>query len=605
MRYAPGSARALVLLVLAACGGAPAPTATGTAVAPPPPAVADAGAVVTETKAAAPKAEPWPHATPVVVRGEHGVAVSDEGTASKVARDVLASGGNAADAAVALGFALAVTYPTAGNIGGGGFAVTKFAGEVRALDFRETAPGAATHDMFKGADGKATPEAHDGIKSAGVPGSVAGLWELYQKLGSKKKTWAELVAPATALARDGFEVTDAYLEELKAGSPRLQKYPSSMALYFPGGKPPEKGSLFKNPELAAVLKRIEAGPKGFYEGPTAATIAKQMKEEGGLITAADLKNYKAKWRKPVEFTYRGYKVTSMPPPSSGGITLAMMLHIVEGYELGKLGFQSPEALHYEWEAMRRGYAARNTRLGDPDFVKAPYDELLSENWAKEQRSTIKPDRATPSSEIPTSGPASATGPHTTHYSVVDGAGNAVALTTTVNWWFGSGVVVKGAGFVLNNEMDDFASVPGTPNGFGLVQGEANAIAPNKRMLSSMAPTIVTAPDGKVVLVVGGAGGPTITTAVFQEIVNVLDFGLDVGKAVSSPRFHMQHLPDVVMNEKNGLPEALSQSLTAMGYTFKERPWIADAPAIGRAADGSAWIGVAEPRRPGGLAAAPQ
>jgi gamma-glutamyltranspeptidase/glutathione hydrolase len=352
-----------------------------------------------------------------------------------------------------------------------------------------------------------------------------------------------------------------------------------------------------------VLKRIEKGPKGFYEGPTADAIVAQMKAEGGIITLADLKKYQAKWRKPVELTYRGHKIASMPPPSSGGVTLAMICHIVEGYDLKQLGFQSPEELHYVFEAMRRSFAARNAKLGDPDFVKMPIDQLLSDAWAKEQRATIAADRATPSSDILTPGPASASGPHTTHFSVVDAAGDTVAMTTTINWWYGSGVTVKGAGFVLNNEMDDFAAVPGTANGYGLVQGEANAIMPGKRMLSSMAPTIVTGPDGKVVLVAGAAGGPTIITAVFLELSNVVDFGLDVGAAVSAPRFHMQHLPDEVAFEKDGLSEATQKRLEAMGYKLKERGHLADAPAIGRS-DGD-WVGAQEPRRIGGLAAAPQ
>lgn len=543
----------------------------------------------------------WPYQTPVVVRGAKGMVVSDNAIASNVGRDILASGGNAADAAVAVAFALAVAYPTAGNIGGGGFAVTRIRGEVRALDFRETAPASATRDMYLSPDGKPKPDAREGIKSAGVPGSVAGLWELHRTLGSKKKTWKELLAPAIKLAREGFVVDEAYLSTLEVGAKRLEKHPASAALFLPGGKLPAKGSTFKNPDLATVLERIEKGPAGFYEGPTAAAIAQQMKEEGGLITLADLKKYQAKWRTPIEFNYRGYKITSMPPPSSGGVTLAMISHILEGYELGKLGHQSPEHLHLVFEAMRRAYAARNAKLGDPDFVKMPLDELLSEKWAKDQRSTILPDRATPSSEIQAA-PASASGPHTTHFSVVDANGDAVALTTTVNWWYGSGVTVKGAGFVLNNEMDDFAAVPGTANGFGLVQGEANAIAPGKRMLSSMAPTIVTGPDGKVLLVAGGAGGPTIITAVFQELSNMVDFKLDVGAAVNSPRFHMQHLPDEVMFEKDGLQQATAKRLEAMGYKMKERGHIADAPAIGRS--GSEWIGAAEPRRIGGLAAAP-
>lgn len=597
-------ARGLALsIVLGACGAPPAPPPPPpptTAIAPPalPPAL-DAGA-----DAAPPaKAEkPWPYAAPVVVRGGKGMVVTDNAVSSNVGRDVLAAGGNAVDAAIATAFALAVAYPTAGNIGGGGFAVTRIKGKVDALDFRETAPAAATRDMYLSPEGKPKPEAREGIKSVGVPGSVAGLWELHQKLGSKKKTWAELLAPAIKLAEEGFPIDEGFAGtfEQQAGK-RLQKHPVSAALFFPNGQPLAKGTVFKNPELAAVLRRILKGPSGFYEGATAEAIAKQMKEEGGLITLADLKGYRAKWRKPIELTYRGHKITSMPPPSSGGVTMAMIAHILEGYDLKAKGFQSPEALHYVFEAMRRAYAARNAKLGDPDFVKMPLDELLSEKWAKEQRTSIKDDRATPSAEI-SSGPASGTGPHTTHFSVVDESGDAVALTTTVNWWYGSGVTVKGCGFLLNNEMDDFAAVPGTANGFGLVQGEANAIQPGKRMLSSMTPTIVTDPDGKVRMILGAAGGPTIITSVFQELSNVVDFGLDIGKAVSVPRFHMQHLPDEVIFEESGLLPATRTKLEAMGYSMKERGHLADAPAIGR--DGVEWVGVAEPRRIGGLASAP-
>ncbi len=590
----------LLVLLAAGCAGTPP------APAPPPSTIAPAPstAPLASTDAGArPATKPWPYATANVTRSSKGMVVSDNALASEVGRDVLASGGNAADAAVALAFALAVTYPTAGNLGGGGFAVARIKGETTSLDFRETAPAASTRDMYLGPDGKPKTDARDGIKSAGVPGSVAGLWELHKKLGSKKKTWSELLAPAIAFAEKGFTIDEGFVSTMAIAGKRLQNHPVSAALFFAGGNPPALGSTFKNPELAEVLKRIVAkGAAGFYEGPTAEAIAKQMKEESGLITMADLKKYQAKWRKPIEFTYRGHKVTSMPPPSSGGVTLAMIAHIVEGYDLGKMGFQSPEELHYTIEGMRRAYAARNARLGDPDFVKNPIDELMSLAWSKQQRETIKEDRATPSSEVVAAGPASASGPHTTHFSVVDTDGGAVGITTTVNWWYGSGVTVKGGGFVLNNEMDDFASVPGTANGFGLVQGEANAIAPGKRMLSSMAPTIVTAPDGKVELVIGAAGGPTITTAVFQEMSAVVDFGLDVGAAVNAPRFHMQHLPDEVAYEKDGLLPATRTKLEAMGYTLKQRDHIADGPGIGRS--GAEWIGAPEPRRIGGAAAAP-
>jgi gamma-glutamyltranspeptidase/glutathione hydrolase len=531
------------------------------------------------------------------------MVVTDNAISSKVGRDVLAAGGNAVDAAVATAFALAVAYPTAGNIGGGGFAITRMKGTSHALDFREVAPAAATRDTFVDASGKPTPDVREGIRSAGVPGSVAGLFELYDKFGSKKKTWRELLTPAIELASAGFVVDDGFLETLKTAGERLKKHAVSAALFFPNGSPPSKGSLFRNPELATVLTRIaNEGPKGFYEGPTANALVSQMKAENGLITLVDLKSYKPKWRTPIEFSYRGHHIASMPPPSSGGVTLAMICHIVSGYDLRALGWQSPAGLHYMFESMRRAFAARNAKLGDPDFVTMPLGELLSDAWATNQRATIAPDRATPSSEIESAGVPSGAGPHTTHLSVVDADGNAVAMTTTVNWWYGSSVTVKGAGFILNNEMDDFASVPGQANGFGLVQGEANAIAPGKRMLSSMTPTIVTGPDGNLELVAGAAGGPTITTSVFQEISNVIDFGLDVGAAVSAPRFHLQHLPDVVAFEKNGIMDGVATSLTTMGYTLKERGHLADAPAIGRL--GNEWIGAAEPRRVGSLAAAP-
>ena len=442
------------------------------------------------------------------------MVVTDNELGTKVGRDVLAQGGNAVDAAVATAFALAVSFPEAGNIGGGGFAVVQMHGQPYALDFRETAPLAASRDMYLNEAARA--DAREGIKSVGVPGSVAGLWQLYQKLGSKKISWADLLAPAILLAEQGF-VIDADFVDAKMAT-RLAKYPGSAALFVPGGNPLPPGSTWRNPELAVVLRRIAAtGSKGFYEGPTAQALAAEMKADGGLITLADLKSYEAKWRAPLQFTYRGRQLTTMPPPSSGGVTMAMICHILEGFDLGQLGFESPEALHDEFEAMRRAFAARNAKLGDPDFVKMPLERLLS---TAEQRATIDPAHATPSSSIETDGAMSGAGPHTTNFSVVDAEGNAVALTTTVNWWFGSGVTVRGAGFVLNNEMDDFASVPGTANGFGLVQGEANAIAPRKRMLSSMSPTIVTE-GGNVMLVLGAAGGPTIISSVLEELVAAL------------------------------------------------------------------------------------
>ncbi len=578
-------------------GVEPLPALPATATAKPAP-VASVASAKPSDDAGAPAA--WPYTTPLVARSAKGMVVTDNAPATRVGKAILASGGNAADAAVATAFALAVTYPTAGNVGGGGFAVARVGGKLRALDFRETAPRAATRDMYLDATGKPSRDSADGIRSVGVPGAVAGLYEIYRELGSKKKTWKELLAPAIALAKDGFPVDAAFLDTLEHGGERLKKHAVSSALFFPDGKPPALGTSFKNPDLARTLERIaKDGPKGFYEGETAKAIVAQMAADKGIVTMGDLAGYKAKWRAPLEFSYRGHKVVSMPPPSSGGVTLAMICHILEGYDLGKLGFQSADELHVVFEAMRRAYAARNAKLGDPDFAKLPLERLLSETWATEQRAGIQKDRATPSSAIAVDGAASGTGPHTTHFSVADAEGNTVALTTTVNYWYGSGVTVKGGGFVLNNEMDDFASVPGTANGFGLVQGEANAIAPGKRMLSSMAPTLVLGADGTPDLVLGGAGGPTIITAVLQELSNVLDFGKDPGAAASAPRFHMQHLPDVVTFETGGLDASTKARLEGMGYAFKERGHLADAPLLGRVS--GEWMGVAEPRRLGGLA----
>ncbi|MFO0677510.1 MAG: gamma-glutamyltransferase [Polyangiaceae bacterium] len=580
------------LLVLVGCGAANPPPAKPVSADPHTTSVATTPVVF-------PPAWPYP-AGKGGAEGAHGMVSSDATLASKVAQEVLASGGNAVDASVALAFALAVVHPAAGNVGGGGFMVARMAGKPYALDFRETAPARATRDVYIGADGKATAGSKDGHRASGVPGSVAGLHEAHQKLGSGKKSWKELVAPAIKLAKEGFVVDENFSKVIDDLKGRLAKNPTSAALFLPNGAPPVIGTTWKDPELAAVLERIAAeGPKGFYEGPTADLLDAEMKANDGLLTKEDLKAYRAKWRTPVEFDYRGHHVISMPPPSSGGVSLAMMAHILEKIDLPSMAWHSPTELHFVFEAMRRSFAARNARLGDPDFVKNPLDELLAPAWADKARSTILPDKATPSSEIP-SAEASGTGPHTTHFSVVDSEGNAVALTTTINWWFGSGVTVKGAGFVMNNEMDDFASKPGTENGFGLVQGEPNAVAPGKRMLSSMSPTIVVDQNGKVELVLGAAGGPRIITAVFQILSNVVDHRLDVVSAVNAPRFHHQHLPDVVLHEKDGITDLQKAELERMGYKLEERGHLADAPTIGRGPSG--YVGVPEPRRAGSHAA---
>ena len=602
-RFAAVLALSLPLALPLACGGhAAAPPMAGAPAAAGAPSVSAAAPVASP---AAPSAQfpadwPFPRGAPAP-RSARGMVVTDAALATKVGADVLASGGNAVDAAVAAAFALAVVFPTAGNVGGGGFLVARVAGKSYALDFRETAPGAATRDMYVGPDGKPTRDSRDGPRSVGVPGSVAGLWEAWHTLGSKNKSWAELLAPAIALADRGFVVDASFVKTIERVHDRLAKYPASAALFLPGGAPLAAGTTWRDPDLAAVLRRVaDKGAPGFYEGPVAASIADAMKANGGLVTAEDLKAYRARWRDPVEFEYRGRKVIGMPPPSSGGITMAMIAHLLSAWDMRSLGWHSAAQVHLSAEAMRRAFAARNARLGDPDFVANPSAELLSPAWADKQRATIVMDRATPTQELfPTLTTGAAGGTHTTNMSFVDPEGNGVAITTTVNAWFGSGVTVPGLGFVLNDEMDDFATVPGTANMFGLVQGEPNAIAPGKRMLSSMSPTIVLGPGGDIELLLGAAGGATIITTVFEELSNALDFDMDAADAVRAPRFHQQDSPDAIVLEPRSLPDDVRHALEAMGHATKEFDHIADAPAIGRAS--GLWVGGAEPRRDGSLA----
>ncbi|HEX7119175.1 MAG TPA: gamma-glutamyltransferase [Longimicrobiales bacterium] len=529
------------------------------------------------------------------------MVASDAPLATRVGVDVLRAGGNAVDAAVATAFALAVVYPEAGNLGGGGFMVLRRAdGETAALDFREKAPLAATRDMFLDETGELTDRSITGHLAAGVPGAVAGLWEAHRRYGSLP--WEDVVAPAIRLAEDGFIVDERLASTVAGEADRLRRFPASAALFLPGGEPLRVGTRWRNPELAAVLRRIaEHGPAGFYSGETADLIVAEMRRGGGIITHEDLASYRAVWREPVEFDYRGHHIISMPPPSSGGLTLALIANILEGYDLRALGWNSPEALHLTAEAMRRAFANRNHFLGDPDFVRIPRERFLSEDFAASLRAGIDRDRATPSAEVTpgTTTAIGAEGDHTTHFSVVDARGNAVALTTTINSLYGSAVTVAGAGFVLNNEMDDFAAKPGEPNQFGLVQGEANAIEPGKRMLSAMTPTIVLSPEGTPLLVTGARGGPRIISATFQVISNVVDHGMDVAAAVAAPRIHHQHLPDVLFYERGGLLPRQIRALEAIGHDVRPRATVATAPAVLRR-DG-VWTGVPDPRT-GGLAA---
>lgn len=596
---------ALTILALGACAGeSPAPNLPPPTTAPPgistsAPIRNDGGTGANPTLSkdgGIPAAWPYRGDTGVAT-ATHGMVASDATIASEVGSKVLATGGNAVDAAIATAFALAVAFPAAGNLGGGGFMVARIGGKPYALDFRETAPASATREMFIDSSGKPTSFSKEGHKASGVPGSVAGLFAAYEKLASKKKTWRQLIEPAIVLAESGFQVEDGLAKSLVQSKQRFEKSPPSMALYYPGGNPLAAGASFKNPDLAKVLRRIAAtNGNDFYRGQTAKLIAKEMKTGGGLISEADLAAYKAKWRTPLEFDYHGMHVSSMPPPSSGGLTFAMIANLVQPFELGKKPWHGPEEVHLVAEAMRRAFAARNARLGDPDFVDNPIAELSGAAWADAQRKTIDPAHATPSADVVSAGAPSGTGPHTTHFSVVDGQGDAVALTTTLNWWFGNGITVAGGGFFLNNEMDDFAAKVGTANAYGLVQGEPNAVGPKKRMLSSMTPTIVTDQSGKVRLVLGAAGGPTIITSVFQIFSNVVDHGMPISMASHAPRIHHQHMPDVIVYEKDGMAEDTRAGLVALGHQLAERGHLADAPSIGW--QGAEWVGVAEPRRPG-------
>ena len=520
------------------------------------------------------------------------MVVSGSGIASEVGRAILREGGNAVDAAVAVGFALAVVHPEAGNIGGGGFMVIRHRdGTTRTLDYRETAPSRATRDMYLDGRGEPTERSITGHLAAGVPGSVAGLVEAHRRDG--RLPLAAVVQPAVDLARDGFLVDEYRSESIRSDSARLASFPASRASFLPGGAPPRAGTVLRQPDLARTLEAIrDHGTDGFYRGPVADLIAAEMAHGGGLISLDDLARYRAIWRDPVTVRYRGYTIHSMPPASSGGVTMGEILNIMEGYA-PLPPFGSPELIHLEAEAMRRAFTDRNTFLGDPAFVQNPTDRLLSKSYAATLREGIGP-RATPT---PAFSPAPPAGSSTTHYSVVDAEGTAVSCTTTLNNSYGSAVTVTGAGFLLNDEMDDFTSAPGKPNMYGLVQGEANAIVPGKRMLSAMTPSIVLDPDGRLLMVVGTPGGPRIITMVYHVISNVIDHRMTLPEAVAAPRTHHQGLPDILRVERRGFLAATLDSLRARGHAIEEGGYSGDIEAIIRTPNG--WQGVSDPRRGGG------
>ena len=534
------------------------------------------------------------------VLAQHGMVVAQESRAARIGVEILDRGGNAVDAAVAVGFAMAVTYPRAGNIGGGGFMVIHLADGNRntSIDYRETAPAAATQDMFLDAQGNPDPmKSRDSGLAVGVPGTVAGLALAEQKYGSGKFTLADLLAPAIGLAENGFPVEDDTADTLPRARDLLARWPASASIFLNGGEPLHEGDRLIQSDLADTLRAIARnGPRGFYEGRTAEQIADAVRDAGGIMTKDDLANYRAIERPVVRGTYRGYDIVSMAPPSSGGVALIEMLNILEGYDLAKLG-RGDEALHYTIEAMRRAYADRAAFMGDPDTVKMPLAGLMAKAYAASLRGSITA-RATPSANVRPGKPADYEGQNTTHFSVIDRDGNAVTNTYTLNFSYGLGMVADGTGVLLNNELDDFTAKPGASNAFGLVGYAANLPGPNKRPLSSMTPTIVLK-DGKPVIVTGTPGGSRIITAVLQVITNVIDFHMPIAEAVSAPRLHEQWQPDAVYVEP-GFDPAVLAALKARGHNIVPTRPQTEAQSIAVTPQG--YVGAADPRTRGALAA---
>ena len=506
------------------------------------------------------------------VRARHAMVASTSEIASRVGADVMKRGGNAVDAAVAVGLALAVTWPSAGNLGGGGFMLIRKAdGTTEAIDYRERAPLAATRDMYLDAQGNVVPKmSTDSYRAVAVPGTVAGLALAHKRHGKLK--WEELVEPARKLAAEGFAVNYHLARSLSHNNTieKMSRWPESRRIYQRDGRFYELGDTFVQPELAAVLARIKTNPRDFYEGETAKLIVADMKANGGIVTMDDLRTYEPTIRQPLRGTYRGYEILTMPPPSSGGIVLLEMLNMIEPYDLRSMGWHSSTYVHTLVEIMRRAFADRATYLGDTDFVKGvPVRGLMSREYAAMRAKDIT-DKATPSQDVRGGGPAAYESPETTHYSIVDADGNAVSTTYTLNDSYGAGMVAKGTGVLLNNEMDDFTAKVGVANVYGLIQGESNAIAPRKRPLSSMTPTIVVK-DAKPFLVIGSPGGPTIISTVLQSILNIVDFDMDVQAAVSAPRFHHQWLPDHIFWEELDLGADTRAALEARGHVFRPLP----------------------------------
>ena len=540
------------------------------------------------------------------VRARHGIVASTNEVASRVGVEIMKRGGNAVDAAIAVAFALAVTHPAAGNLGGGGFMMIRLKdGRTTAIDYREMAPAAAHRDVYLDKNGKLIEGEGGslvGYRAAGVPGTVRGMELALKKYGSGKLTWTQLIEPARQLAANGFAVTYSLAHSLRASEDHLSKYPETKRIYLKGGKFYDEGELFRQPDLAATFARLQRfGPDEFYQGETARMIVDDMKRNNGLMTLDDLRGYVARERTPLRGNYRGYEIISMPPPSSGGAVLIEMLNILEGYDLTAFEASSSERYHLMAEAMRRAFADRAEYMGDTDFVKVPVAGLIDKSYAKTLRSTIKTDRASTSAEVRAGRPAGYESDDTTHFTVVDSEGNAVANTYTLNDSYGSSATVKGTGIILNNEMDDFAAKPGTPNMYGLIQGERNAVAPRKRPLSAMTPTIVLRKDGSLWFTVGSPGGPTIINTVLCIITNVIDYDMNIQQAIDAPRIHHQWLPDELVGEPYGLSGDTQRALLSRGHTLAKKRYLGDAEGIMIEEKTGVRLGATDPRRSDGLA----
>ncbi|HVS80971.1 MAG TPA: gamma-glutamyltransferase [Pyrinomonadaceae bacterium] len=540
------------------------------------------------------------------VRAHHGIVASTNEIASKVGVDIMKRGGNAVDAAIAVAFALAVTHPAAGNLGGGGFMMIRLKdGRTTAIDYREMAPAAATRNVYLDQNGKVIEGeggSIEGYRAVGVPGTVRGMELALRKYGSHRLTWSQLIEPARALAANGFSVTYPLARSLRGSREYLSKYTETKRIYLNDGKFYNEGDAFRQPDLAATFARLQQrGPNEFYEGQTARLIVNDMKRHNGLINLDDMRGYVAKERETLRGNYRGYEIISMPPPSSGGAVLIEMLNILEGYDFKKMDWASSDRYHLMTEAMRRAFADRAEYMGDTDFVKVPIAGLVDKQYAAQLRSTINPERASSSEQVRAGKPVGYESDETTHFTVVDAEGNAVANTYTLNNSYGSAVVAKGTGLIMNDEMDDFAAKPGTPNMFGLIQGERNAVAPRKRPLSAMTPTFVLRKDGSLWFTVGSPGGPTIINTVLDVITNVIDYGMNIQQAIDAPRIHHQWLPDELVFEPYGLSGDTQNVLLARGHKLAKPRYLGDAEGIMIEEKTGVRLGATDPRRSDGLA----